>query len=423
MSTKNKIIVFEYDVLHVGTAYEGVQFTDRHLKSLAEYITVNSNCPFYTLLYNRVKFNQFVGIIRVGDLTIEVLPKTDKHEKDKELWQSVLLEMLSVSLQVEAKTTTLANVQLKRHSVLETYLHLFLDEVSRLVHGGLVKKYRIAKGNQYSLKGKLLVHQQVTKNVVHAERFFVAHQVYDKNNIFNVILDQALHCIQSIAVSDELNKRCSALLLDFPECSPLKIDEKIFKRLIFDRKTERYKTAIELARIILLNYHPDIRGGNNSILAIMFDMNLLWENYVYWILKKASRENPDIKVEPQLKKNFWQHPERSSLRLKPDIVVTKRSQEISVVLDTKWKFKKDTSVEDVRQMYTYGHYFNATKSYLLYPDRLEGAEKIRTIDGKFHDHNDDKLFQSNSCGLMFIDLIEDSHLRKGVGSEIIAQLR
>jgi 5-methylcytosine-specific restriction enzyme subunit McrC len=363
-----------------------------------------------------------VGVIRVGDLTIEVLPKTDKHEKDKQLWQTVLLEMLSVSLQVEAKTTTLANVQIKRHSVLETYLHLFLDEVSRLIHGGLVKKYRVAKGNQGALKGKLLVHKQVTKNIVHAERFYVAHQVYDRNNIFNAVLEQGLYCIQSMSVSDELNKRSSALLLDFPECSPFKIDEKIFKRLVFDRKTERYKTAIELARIILLNYHPDIKGGSNNILAIMFDMNLLWENYVYWILKKASRENPDIKVEAQRKKKFWQHPERGSLRLIPDIVITNKGRKISVVLDTKWKYKKDTSVEDIRQMYTYGHYFGATKSYLLYPDRIEGVAKVKRVQGKFHDYHDDELFQANSCGLMFVDLIEDSHLRKAVGLDIIEQL-
>ena len=88
----------------------------------------------------------------------------------------------------------------------------------------------------------------------------------------------------SLGLSADINNRFLFLLEFFPECKSVKVSEKLFQRLVYSRKTERYRQAIELARIILLNYHPDLKGGSYNILAIMLDMNHLWESYIYYVL-------------------------------------------------------------------------------------------------------------------------------------------
>jgi 5-methylcytosine-specific restriction enzyme subunit McrC len=65
-------------------------------------------------------------------------------------------------------------------------------------------------------------------------------------------------------ISKSLTQEAQSLLLYFPNCQPKTINENIFERLSFDRKAEGYKQAIELSRIILMNYHPDIKGGVND---------------------------------------------------------------------------------------------------------------------------------------------------------------
>lgn len=429
MNKPKQIQVYEYSRLIAGNKYgkDEVAFTHKHLKALALYLTINQACPFYTLYYDRVKFNQYVGVIQVDDLTIEVLPKTDKHEDDTELWQQALIKMLYISLQVNARTTTMASVNIKKLNVLEAYLLLFLEEVQTLMHQGLVKKYRTNISNQTSLKGKLLIHEQITKNIVHAERFYVAHQIYDRNNVYNSILKEALDCISSLSVSNVIKSKCATLLLDFPECSHVAVTEKLFGKLRYDRKTERYKTAIELARIILLSYHPDFKGGSNNILAIMVDMNMLWENYVYYILRKAcNKYGGDMQVYAQQKELFWQHPDSRNLRLKPDLIIERtidNKPAKKYVLDTKWKYQSDTSVEDVRQMYAYNHYFETEESYLLYPDKL-GADTVQKQPGNFYkpdgtgDHDPTK-----KCGLMYIDLLDgNGHLNLTIGDSVIMKL-
>jgi 5-methylcytosine-specific restriction enzyme subunit McrC len=419
---KAKIIyVYEYETLSVGSIRNGHEFCQKHFDLLAAYLTQNPKCGFYSLLHKRVKFCNYVGVIKVAELTIEVLPKTDKHEESEDVWQSLLLNMLAISLQVEAKTTTNANIQIKRHSVLETYIEIFLDEVAQLIHHGLVKKYRQQLGNQNALKGKLLIQQHVSKNIAHAERFFVSHTVYDRDNVYNYIVAETLYCIKSLNVSDHLKQRTSSLLLDMPECRPVKVTEKLFQRLTFDRKTESYKTAIALARIILLNYHPDVKGGQKNVLAIMFDMNHLWENYVYWSLKKILQNEYEVTVKAQQKTLFWQHPEEWSLRLKPDLVVDIKKNGVtkSFILDTKWKYRSDTSIEDVRQMFAYSHYFSRDSSYLIYPHKMDHS--VRLHQGHFYSPGLNK-FSTKTCGTGFINVIVDHKLNRDIGNSLLKEL-
>lgn len=423
MADSLNIPVFEYGWLRVGFKYgdQQVEFKQHHFQLLNQYATQHPDCGYYQVYMNSIRFKNYVGVIKVADLTIEVLPKTDKHDANAKVWQQVLIDMLSISLKVEAQTTTFANIHMRKMSVLETYIHLFLQETETLIHQGLVKKYRSNISNQTVLKGKLLVHHHITKNLVHAERFYVEHQVYDSDNVFNQILSEALQCIQSINVSMSTTRWCGKLLLAFPECTPLKISAQLFQRLPYDRKTQRYKAAIELARMILLNYHPDIKGGNENILAIMFDMNLLWETYVYVMLMKGKHKVEfECSVSPQGREYFWQHPDEWKFNLRPDLVVTNVQTNEVVILDTKWKYKSDTSIEDVRQMYAYGHYFNAKRRYLLYPDKLIVDEPVLRRDGQFYDVTNGEFSKIDLCGLMYIDLLNvENKLNMNIGEEIL----
>jgi 5-methylcytosine-specific restriction enzyme subunit McrC len=42
-----------------------------------------------------------------------------------------------------------------------------------------------------------------------------------------------------------------------------------FERLAFGRNTERSRRAIQLARLIILNYSPDLHGGREHVIAIL----------------------------------------------------------------------------------------------------------------------------------------------------------
>jgi 5-methylcytosine-specific restriction enzyme subunit McrC len=420
LENKDTILVFEYGWLSVGETYNGVKFERMHFEALAHYLTTNLGCAYFSLYHDRVRFCNYVGMIRVAGVTIEVLPKIDRHSANPRLWQGVLLDMLLISLQVKAQTTTYAGVHLRQHSVLETYMHLFLEKTGILMRQGLIKQYRVEEGNQPALKGKLLFNRHLRSNIVHKERFYVGHQVYDRDNIYNALLRETLLCIRRLNVSAAITGKTMKLLNELPECSRVIINPELFERLKYDRKSERYRDALELARIILLNYHPDVKGAHNNTLAIMFDMNYLWESYIHIMLIRGAAQEGRYIVEAQKARPFWNHPSRYPLHLMPDFTVTDTSSGEVLILDTKWKYNSGTSPEDVRQMYAYGNYFGASRRYLLYPDRVTG--KVLKEEGSFYEIGTVNLSVSQRCGLLFVDpLSEEKVLDKEIGLSILRE--
>ncbi len=194
--------------------------------------------------------------------------------------------------------------------------------------------------------------------------------------------------------------------LEFPEMPDIKVSEATFNKVTLNRKTLGYEKAIQIARLLLLNYHPDVSKGSNHILALMFDMNLLWEQFVYASLRRHKKLETSITA--QNTKNFWKPTAGYNSKMKPDIVLNK-GKENCVVLDTKWKNIKNynPSPEDLRQMFAYMKYYKAKKVALVYPGVNSGLSY-----GHYYDHadaNDDKL-GLEECSL--ISLAYNTNIRE-----------
>lgn len=379
MPLKNTIQVFEHQKLYYST--EG-PFQEIHWKALARYAE-QVNEEYYVLLGKGVKFKNYVGVIQAGNLTIEILPKADISEqvalnkvsdlrdKDKNVWHNVLIDMLRECRLLQAEHSNKAFLKFKSYSLLDIYLELFLAEAEQLFHEGLIKKYQKEESNQLALKGQLLFGKNVRHNLVHKERFYVRHTVYNHQNIFNQLIYKTLLLIPNISNSHFVIDKVNRLLFSFPELADIKVNENTFSRISFDRKTERYKDALMISKMILLNYHPDISGGSENVVAILFDMNKLWEEFVYRRLKKEEL-NYYVNVLPQQSKPFWTPSHMTySKKVRPDILINYKFNEVehNIILDTKWKNVQNLtpSDDDLKQMFIYNLLWKCTKSILLYP--------------------------------------------------------
>jgi|688.fasta_scaffold203341_2 5-methylcytosine-specific restriction enzyme subunit McrC len=361
--------VFEYERLQVGD-----RFTEDHLEALAMYNDEHGG-GFFKLNYKGVQFQQYVGVIQVGDLTIEILPKVGKESApgtNPDKWQKVLLDMLQECNWMTVHANEKANLQFKFNSLLEAYLELFIRECESLLQLGLIKKYRHEDSNTSALKGKLLFSKNIQHNIVHQERFYTRHQAYDRNNLFNQILYSALKLIPTLANNPFLTDRVYSLLLAFPETDTIRAVPATFSNLIFDRKSSAYEEAIGIAAMILLNYRPDIKTGTNNVLAILFDMNDLWEEYVYRQIFKHSGIN--IQIEPQQYKKIWEKENTNNTYkgIKPDILLHYGTK--TLIIDTKWKLPEDDipADADLKQMFMYNEYWSNANALLLYPKETFG---------------------------------------------------
>jgi 5-methylcytosine-specific restriction enzyme subunit McrC len=382
LTAKRQIQVFEHETIRFDKGEKKI--TEKQFIALAKYYG-DKGVPFYSLIRNGVRFNEYVGVIQVGNFVINVLPKADKNPSpgEEEKWQKILIDMMRAVGSFDIKSTSDSNLKIKPNVLLDLYFEMFINEVEYLLNHGLAKQYRKKEGNVTALKGSLLFAKHIQQNLTHQERFFVRYTTFDVEHKLHFILYKTILLLKQINTSESLNSRIGALLLNFPEMPDIIVTEATFEKLAFNRKTQQYKKAIEIAKLLLLRYHPDLSKGRNHVLALMFDMNKLWEKFVYVSLHKNLDAETIIKG--QSWKYFWSSVSGKSAKIIPDIWIKKGSE--NYVLDTKWKnlYGSNPSPDDLHQMNVYQKFYNAKKIALIYP----GSENdnrlghfLDTIDGK-----------------------------------------
>lgn len=404
----NRIQVFEHSFLPIGEN----GFEKRHFVALSKLNALH-NYQYFDLKHNGVVFKQFVGVIQADNLTIEILPKIDRYESEdqenKTKWQKVLIEMLRVTKKLKIQQAGQANVSRQSIHLLDIYFEWFLNEVQLLIHQGLIKQYYKETGNVKALKGKLEFAGHIQKNLVHKERFYTTHQVYDKDHLIHQILGQALGIIATLSKGNSLYGKCKTIQLDFPEVKSIQANENTFSKIPKSRKTAPYETALSIARLIILNYAPNICGGSENMLALLFDMNNLWEEYILVRLKQAC-QNKDLQVYGQNSTGFW-----NGITIRPDIVLEKKINDTEkeiLVIDTKWKNieQSQPSTHDLRQMYVYNEFWKSTRAMLLYPSQITNLHSERFI-----------LFDDNkhSCSLGKVSIFDADMLDALIGEKIL----
>ena len=130
-SSKNILQVFEHHTLKVD---EDSTFKMVHFNALEKY-GYKTKEKFFSVGNKRIKFSNYVGVIQVKNLTIEVLPKADNKGDDqtsKDKWHNALIAMLKECQLIKLNTISNAKLKLKSASILDLYYDLFLSETETI---------------------------------------------------------------------------------------------------------------------------------------------------------------------------------------------------------------------------------------------------------------------------------------------------
>ncbi len=405
MNTKNFIQVFEHQKLRYSDS--GV-FRRHHFDAMVKFNELHQN-KYFTPIHNGICFGSYVGVIQIGGLTIEILPKADNSTSpDANLWQNILLNMLKVCKRIPVESVSETQLKKRNHSILDAYFDLYLDEIDKLIKKGLIKKYRKNQSNQNSIKCKLIFSKNICKNSVHKEYFYCEHQVYDGNHFLHQIIYKGLLILKAL-IKNDLKDKLNRLLYEFHDFDHVNIQKKDFDKLVMNRKNYEYRKTIEIAKIIILNYSPSLSCGSENLLTLLFDMNTLWEEYIFRILQRHKTHEIDVTFQNSDK--FWE-----DKKIRPDIVLKIKND--IFVIDTKWKIVDSMrpSDNDLKQMFVYNLHWNAKKTLLLYP-------KINQTDSEFGVFHYNNL--GNKCKLGFLDITNGGKIRnsKILVNEIFEKLK
>lgn len=424
MKTDTLLRVFEHDTIQYGKSYgdndNKVTVEKQDIENLLRYNELHHE-KFFRPAYHGVKFSSYVGVIKVGRLVIEILPKVDKSltvntsDQIKSHYQRILLKMLHRSRLLLFDEAPDAPLRIQKTNLLQVYIEYFLRQVELLFHRGLTKKYLQSQGNQKVVKGQILFSPHLSKNYIHKERVFTRHQIFTYDHLLNQIIKRAISILIQQLDMPLLRDKAVRFSYEMADISDVSVTEEHFGAIKLNRKTAHYALALEIAKLIVLNNSPDMESGRCKIVSFLFDMNQLWERFVFYELKRKEAQF-NFRVSAQQSRKFWE-----STTIRPDILIESGNE--TFILDTKWKLLSSAtpSNSDLRQMFTYNNIFSSCKSLLLYPqtDTIK-SEKV----GKFHHElvDGNGIRNEHFCIIGFVSALDRSKQSPEINPEIGPQI-
>jgi len=338
----------------------------------------------------RIHFTNYVGVIGIGNRTIEILPKIDSGKNDNSedvgnLCRDRLLAMLEIAGGIPYKFSTKASLSSKYITILEFFIRLFVKEACKLLKRGLVHNYIKHEDETNFLRGKLNVAEQVRLTVRRIPRFSVKYHEFSADILLNRIIKDVSRMLQSITQNYE-NQR-ELLLIDaiLEDVSFKRHTAKDVDRIILDRKTYGYEMLLALCRLFLQGRIPDFSAGETPVIPILFDMNKLFERFIGQMLRRMvlRGELPsfcDVRLDESNEHLLqrWDNGRWEPFKkLRPDIQLVGKSNNNNVmpliIIDTKWKRLNskiplnDIDDSDLHQMFAYAIRYQSERTILLYP--------------------------------------------------------
>ncbi|OQA72017.1 MAG: 5-methylcytosine-specific restriction enzyme subunit McrC [Candidatus Dependentiae bacterium ADurb.Bin246] len=370
---KKEFILKEFEYLQYKDNTKDNFIKKETFDSLEKFVLENEKTAQYLKITTKNGFGKvlqaqnYVGVIQTKDgTTIEILPKIKNATTEKS--KDILIKMLKTLKNSPFKNLSVANLKSSKIPLFEIFISMFLEELTVLVRNGIKSDYISKEENLKFLKGKLKISEQIKYNTIHKERFFVQYEEFISNRVENRLIKTTLQFLYNKSKLNKNQQRIREFLFVFDEIEISHNIKTDFSKIKLNRQMKDYEQVLLWCKTFLFENSFSPYKGNDIAFALLFDMNLLFESFVYSYLKKSSNFQ-DIKSQDRTHHLAYENG-IGRFRLKPDIVINGGK----IIADTKWKILSEDKAyngvlqDDMYQLYAYGtKYDNCEKIYLIYP--------------------------------------------------------
>lgn len=346
-----------------------------------------------------LKAHQHVGVIRLGNRTIQILPKiyrtdtlSDEIQHAREATRN-LLHMLAYAGHLPIREQAIAPLLQRDCDWFEILTHLFVTHLMEEWQRGAHHAYRIIEDNLSTLKGKWRIAEQI-RRPEQKHRFYVAYDEFTADNslnrIFRFVVERLWH-----VTNDSDNRRHLGELRQWMDEVTLLHNVTIANAdtLLLTRLNCHYEPLLNLARLFLGGSTLQFAAGNLTMFALVFDMNLLFQEFIVSFIRRHREEilSPalqqcDLVSQSRGIQYYLATHEDSKpiFRLIPDLSFRAPDHTFPLLLDTKYKSldpnnsRLGIDQSDLYQVYAYSHKYSCPRIIMLFPQAAGLATPLKT---------------------------------------------
>jgi len=378
-----------------------------------------------------VETKSWVGVIKYKNLHLEILPKliSDNVNNNDELTfdkRSVILKnliyMLSYTKNLQIKTSDNAKLSKEKNPFLEVLIREFANSLFEALKRFTPKNYVQQEDNLNYLRGKIKFSENIRYNCVNQAKFYCEFDEFSEDNILNQLFLFVSTCLFNIS-NNSYNKKLLKFIMNYySDIKLVRFDKFKAEKIKLARNQELFKKPFNLAKMFVEQTSVDLSKNKFENITLVWDMNKLFEEFVYQLIKK---EIPEAKPSKQKGKRLLRNGAETRRDTKIDILL----ENPNIIIDTKYKkFTKfdDISSSDIYQVMTYCllHGEKHKKAILLYPQYDESEPDIFGFyinnDNNKKDNDEEKDYRIDFCT---INLKQEDLASEKTRNVIIEKLR
>lgn len=319
---QRQIRILEWSKAHCSGLSEEIR---REIDNAAEAWREQNGLPAAPLSFagpegEHLCARQYVGVVEVNDVIIEIYPKLDAalieaNEEEPLLPRTKtdsvmcnLLWMLEVADYRDLAEAQTAHLEEAPTSFFDLFAFLLGKNLLPELERGVAHTYLTREDDLRTVRGRIGIVEQVTQNWNRFDRVHCAWDEFTASIAINRLLKCACRFLServNYLEAARLLLDCQVLLSEVEDVSAVTALRDV-ANLRFDRSMERFRTAFGLARRLLAGIGHDLGTGRARTFVFLLDMNRVFERYVHAVLESHFR----VAVEEQ-------KPIGSLLRIQP----------------------------------------------------------------------------------------------------------
>ena len=352
--------------------YSEVKIDDCYLDKLQAYLKCQKLDSALKVTRHGIKTKSWVGVIKYKNLHLEILPKlisadVNNDNKISEDERSIILKnlifMLSYTKKLDIKTNDNAKLATEKNPFIEILIREFASSLFESLKRLTPKRYVREEENLNYLKGKIKFSENIRYNCTNQAKFYCEYDEFSENNLLNQLFLFVSTCLYNISNNSYNKKTLKFIINYYSDIFFVRFDKFKVREIKLTRNQELFKKPFKLAKMFVEQTSVDLSKNKFENITLVWDMNKLFEEFVYEILKRQT----SLSVSAQKGKRLLKNVDSKIRNTYVDILITKPQK---IVVDTKYKELQsiqDFDNKDAFQVITYCLLHNTNKAVLIYP--------------------------------------------------------
>lgn len=321
---------------------------------------------------NGLYAGQVVGCVQLGKLRINILPKLDTPDAQRD--KLFLLNILRSAGYLNLSYLSEAEVRADSIDILEAMISELAREIILGLRKGEPRRYERALEDSLVIKGRVEFSRLSTR-LPGTTAIPVSHSLLSNKNTLTSIIKSIAFFLHRITNNSINRNMLSQILSRLSTTEKKEFTTQHIDRIVLSRNELHWARTLEIGRLLLSGQSPDPTfGGKNKAFSLIFPMQYLYERALRKILNTAL-EKGEFAVCHKKKSTYLLldvENEKGVIGLRPDYILDKDGNSIAVA-DAKWKRVRETgtahgiSRDDLYQIYAYIKKYGVLNAFIFTP--------------------------------------------------------